>query len=170
MLVNTKRRKIYTDGQVLLSTNLAMTAIHRGAKFEDLNLINAEEIEKFNFFCSENDNDIQIIPTEINHATRQQQWNYPAEYDQLDVVEYFINKCNTDIERDRVMLELSLFQNHNLMKLLRWAIWFMDHVRANNEFIGVGRGSSVASYCLYLIELHMINSIECDLDPREFLK
>jgi len=34
----------------------------------------------------------------------------------------------------------------------------------------VGRGSSVASYCLYLLGVHKINSLKFDLDIKEFLK
>jgi DNA polymerase III alpha subunit len=35
---------------------------------------------------------------------------------------------------------------------------------------GVGRGSSVASYVLYIIGIHRINSIQYDLDYKEFLR
>lgn len=154
-----------------LSTNLAIKAIHRGANFTELDLIDDTEIELFNYYSDEHCDNIVLQHTlPIDHTERQQKWRYPAEYDELNLFEYFMDKCNTDIERERVVTELTLFCERDLLKLLRWAIWFMDYVRENNEFIGVGRGSSVASYCLYLIDLHMINSIECGLDPREFLK
>jgi len=35
---------------------------------------------------------------------------------------------------------------------------------------GVGRGSSVSSYILYLIGVHKIDSIKYDLDYKEFLR
>jgi len=35
---------------------------------------------------------------------------------------------------------------------------------------GVGRGSSVASYVLYLLDVHRIDSMFYDLDPSEFLR
>jgi DNA polymerase III alpha subunit len=35
---------------------------------------------------------------------------------------------------------------------------------------GVGRGSSVASYVLYLLGVHRIDSMFYDLDPSEFLR
>jgi DNA polymerase III alpha subunit len=34
----------------------------------------------------------------------------------------------------------------------------------------VGRGSSVASYVLYLLGVHRIDSMFYDLDPSEFLR
>ena len=39
-----------------------------------------------------------------------------------------------------------------------------------NSSWGVGRGSSVSSYCLYLIGIHMVDSIKYNLDIQEFFK
>ena len=39
-----------------------------------------------------------------------------------------------------------------------------------NVLWGVGRGSSVASYALFLIGVHKIDSVKYDLDWREFLR
>lgn len=146
-------------------------AIHRGADISRLDLIDERERDLFNYYADEFCDDIVIAPdTNIDHKERQQVWRYPSEYDKLDVDKHLLDKCTTDEQRERVQYELALFRERNLMKLLLWAIWFMDYVEQNNEFIGVGRGSSVASYCLYLIGIHMIDSIEFGLDPREFLK
>jgi DNA polymerase III alpha subunit len=43
-------------------------------------------------------------------------------------------------------------------------------MRSNNIVWGVGRGSSVASYVLYLLGVHKVDSIKYGLDIREFLK
>jgi DNA polymerase III alpha subunit len=43
-------------------------------------------------------------------------------------------------------------------------------MRKHNIVWGVGRGSSVASYVLYLIGVHKINSMYYDLDIEEFLR
>jgi DNA polymerase III alpha subunit len=40
----------------------------------------------------------------------------------------------------------------------------------NNVVWGVGRGSSVASYVLYLLGVHKIDSLKYNLDIHEFLK
>lgn len=148
-----------------------MTAIHHGASFDKLDVMNERERELFNHYSDEFCDDIKLAEdTVIDHKQRQQTWRYPDEYDQLNLDNYFEQLCTTDEQRERVAYELTLFRERNLEKLLRWAVWFMDYVKANNEFIGVGRGSSVSSYCLYLIGLHLVDSIECGLDPREFLK
>jgi DNA polymerase III alpha subunit len=43
-------------------------------------------------------------------------------------------------------------------------------MRKNNILWGVGRGSSVASFVLYLIGIHRINSLFYNLPIEEFLK
>ena len=48
-------------------------------------------------------------------------------------------------------------------------VYLVDYMRDNNILWGVGRGSS-ASYVLYLIGIHKINSIQFGLDWREFLR
>jgi DNA polymerase III alpha subunit len=81
-----------------------------------------------------------------------------------------LNQCTTDAELQRVADELMLFQERDLFNLLRWLKYFVDTMRANQVVWGVGRGSSVASYVLYLIGVHKINSMYYDLDISEFLK
>jgi DNA polymerase III alpha subunit len=43
-------------------------------------------------------------------------------------------------------------------------------MRDNNIVWGVGRGSSVSSYVLYLLGVHRVNSLYYDLDIHEFLR
>jgi DNA polymerase III alpha subunit len=43
-------------------------------------------------------------------------------------------------------------------------------MRKENIVWGVGRGSSVASYVLYLIGVHKIDSLYYNLDVEEFLR
>ncbi len=149
-----------------------MTAIHRGANIADIHVDNERERELFNYFSAEFCDDVYLPEPgqPIDHVERQSNWRYPDEYDELDLELYFTGKCETYEQTFRVLEELELFKEKEQEKLLRWAIWFMDFVNSNDIFIGVGRGSSVSSYCLYLIGLHMIDSLEYDLDPREFLK
>ena len=47
-------------------------------------------------------------------------------------------------------------------------VW--EELHENNVVMGVGRGSSVASYVLYLLGVHKIDSIKYNLDYREFFR
>jgi DNA polymerase III alpha subunit len=81
-----------------------------------------------------------------------------------------LNKCTTDKEIARASQELIEFKKRDMNNLLCYMIYLVDFMRENNIVWGVGRGSSVASYVLYLIGVHTIDSIQFDLDWREFLR
>jgi DNA polymerase III alpha subunit len=100
----------------------------------------------------------------------QRQWHMPEEYKVLDIAQYILEQCKTEEELQRVGQELLLYQERNLFDLLRFMKYLVDVLRKNKIVWGVGRGSSVASYVLYLLGVHKINSIYYDLDVAEFLK
>jgi len=100
----------------------------------------------------------------------QSQWHMPDNYHKINVLEYLLSRCQSDTERERVKTEYELFQKKNFTKVLQFLIYFVDTLRANNVVWGVGRGSSVASFCLFLIGVHKINPLLYNLDHREFLR
>ena len=104
------------------------------------------------------------------HKNNQSQWNMPEKYKSLDIAKYILNLCKTDRELQRVGKELLLFQERNMFDLLRFLVYIVDVMREHDIVWGVGRGSSVASYVLYLIGIHKIDSIFYDLDIEEFLR
>jgi hypothetical protein len=103
-------------------------------------------------------------------AANQNTWYMPQEYKDFDIAQYVLELCKTQEELQRVGKELLLYQDRNLFMLLRFMKYLVDTLRKNNIVWGVGRGSSVASYVLYLIGVHKINSLYYDLDITEFLK
>ena len=103
-------------------------------------------------------------------AAQQSNWHMPAEYKNMDIAEWVLAQCRTQEELQRVGQELLLFQERDLFTLLQYLKYMVDTLRANDVVIGLGRGSSTASYVLYLIGVHRINSIFYDLDIEEFLK
>ena len=102
--------------------------------------------------------------------TNQRNWLMPEEYKQLDIAHHIIDLCKTDAEIQRAGQELLMFQERNLFNLLKYLKYLVDTMRSNNIIWGVGRGSSVASYVLYLLGVHKIDSMYYDLDPSEFLR
>jgi DNA polymerase III alpha subunit len=100
----------------------------------------------------------------------QSDWYMPDEYKNLDIAKWILDQCQTDSERQRVGEELLLYLDRNLFQLLQYLKYLVDTMRKHNIVWGVGRGSSVASYVLYLIGVHKINSMYYDLDIEEFLR
>ena len=104
------------------------------------------------------------------HRANQQQWHMPDEYKQLDVAKYILDRCKSDAELQRVGDELLLYMERDLFDLLKYLVYLVDTMREKDIIWGVGRGSSVASYVLYLIGVHRVDSMYYDLDVREFLR
>ena len=104
------------------------------------------------------------------HKQNQNNWHMPDKYKQLDIAEYLLKLCTTDAELQRVGTELLLYQERDMFDLLRFLVYIVDVMREQDIVWGVGRGSSVASYVLYLIGVHKIDSLYYDLDIAEFLR
>ena len=113
-----------------------------------------------------------IGTVDMNEFDKLQQsvWYMPVSYQELDIAQWVMDQCKTDAELQRVGHELLLYQERNLFQLLRYLKYMVDTFRKNNIVWGLGRGSSVSSYVLYLIGVHKINSLYYDLPIEEFLR
>lgn len=104
-------------------------------------------------------------------AHNQQIWWMPTEYQNYPIVEWVLGQCGDDSEKlERAGIELIEFENRNCLSLLRYLKYLVDTMRHNGIVWGVGRGSSVASYVLYLIGVHRIDSLKYELPVSEFFK
>ncbi len=116
------------------------------------------------------DPEIYNISVEDFDKEHQKDWFMPEEYKQLDIAHWVLNQCQTDEEIQRAGEELIEFQQRNMIPLLQWLKYLVDTCRSNNVVWGVGRGSSVSSYVLFLLGVHKIDPIKYNLDWREFLR
>ena len=136
----------------------------------------SEDVDKFNEHADQNGQPKlkKYTPVDLNidkfDEICQSDWFMPDNYKRLDVEKYIKDKCTTSEEINRIEQELVEYESRNMYDLLRYMIYLVDFMRANNIVWGVGRGSSVASYVLYLIGIHKVNSIQYGLDYREFLR
>ena len=96
-------------------------------------------------------------------------WFIPDEYKLLDIEKYLVEQCP---EKNYIRLaeELALFEQNNMIPVLKTMKYVVDTLRKNNIVWGVGRGSSVSSYVLFLIGIHKIDSVKYDLPIDEFFK
>ena len=110
------------------------------------------------------------ISLSIFDSNQQANWQMPQEYKDLDIAEYILSLCTTEPELQRVGEELLLYQERDLFNLLRYLKYLVDIMTENRVIWGVGRGSSVASYILYKLKVHRIDSLYYKLDIKEFLR
>lgn len=101
---------------------------------------------------------------------KQNSWQFPDQYKNMDIAKYVLEQCKTDSELQRAGQELLLFQERDMFTLLKYLKYLVDTMRNHNIVWGVGRGSSVASFVLFLLGVHKINSLYYGLEIEEFLK
>jgi len=101
---------------------------------------------------------------------QQRNWHMPDRYKNLDIAQHVLSLCNTEAELQRCGQELLLYQERDLFPLLQYLVYLVDIMRENHVIWGVGRGSSVASYVLYKLGVHRIDSLFYDLSVDEFLR
>jgi len=99
----------------------------------------------------------------------QSEWFMPNDVKNFDIESHIISITPVGSEQ-RVQEELAAFKQHGYLNLLKFLHYLVQNMRSNHMLWGVGRGSSVASYVLYLLGVHRIDSIQYGLDWREFLR
>lgn len=175
-----EKGQIKTDkyGNALLTIEEGKKALLHGMDIDFAIFDDAQEVDRFNR------NSEQILGYEANirnplsdtmevqayHDSCAADWNIPDLYKEIDAKEFLLMLCDTTIERERVETEYAMFEERKLIPLLQFLIFIVDYMRKHKVVWGVGRGSSVASYCLYLLGVHKVDSIKYDLPIEEFLK
>jgi DNA polymerase III alpha subunit len=142
--------------------NIKRALVENDIKFDDvLQLENAPELIQYN--------KLDITVEQFDNQM-QSNWLMPEQYKTMDIAQYVLNQCQGEAELQRAGKELLLFQERDMFVLLRYLKYLVDTMRENNIVWGVGRGSSVASFVLFLLGIHRINSLYYDLSIDEFLK
>jgi DNA polymerase III alpha subunit len=164
-------------GQIIYDESDLVSMIMRDATIESLQGMLVEPgvtLEAASVYLEQVPDLIEYAFTDMTVAEfdvmKQNSWHMPDEYRHMDIAEYILSLCDSDEKLQRCGEELLLFQERNLFDLLRYLKYLVDTLKFNNMIWGVGRGSSVASYVLYLLGVHRIDSMFYDLDAREFLR
>lgn len=155
-----------TNMNVFCDTQTGLEILYRNRTLDDV-LFDKDIADEYNSVSDE---------LELNDIVSEPNWsldfNLPEYYRSLDVETYIKNLVQQESPEKlaRVEKELDLYKAKNLYDMLRLMIYIVESMRRNNIVWGVGRGSSVASYCLYLIGVHKIDSVKYNLDIEEFLR
>lgn len=167
-------------GEVIVNSQDVFDALYKGqtVNLEECLFDNLVDIEQFNNAVALNADHIPTLklfqPNSIDQntfdQTNQDSWFMPDQYKHYDIIDWLYCKCSTTEQKNRVTQELELFVQHNMFDLLKYVKYLVDTMREHKIVWGVGRGSSVASYVLYLIGIHKVDSIKYELDIHEFLK
>ena len=167
---------INDHGDVIFSEEDVIDILYTNPDF-DISKLHLSDIEQYQNSLKELGVDLPLLHTAPNRTDIDlfdkencEHWNMPEKYYQINVLQWLLDKCQTDQEKMRVQMEYDLFEKKKFIRVLQFLIYFVDTLRANDIVWGVGRGSSVASFCLFLIGVHKINPLLYNLDITEFLR
>lgn len=172
-LIKLKDRVIDPYGNVLYFSDSLLELLYMG-------------INSKNILFSEKDKDVLLynkysvdekyeLPKYIeSNLKRKEKWFYPDEYEQINLLDYFNNILNqkgwSEERQKRIIEEIKLYEKKDLIKFLRFCIYLSDVIKNNDIITGTGRGSSCASFLLFLLEIHLVDSVKYNIDINEFLK
>ena len=168
--------KINETGDCIYTENDAMELLYSNPNL-DISKLFFENPKQYNISIMDTGlpfKKLQSVPSrpspKVFDADMINNWYMPIKYSKIDVKDYLLKKCQTQEERNRVEQEYKLFEKKKFIRVLQFLIYFVDTLRTNNIVWGVGRGSSVASFCLFLIGIHKINPLQYNLNIAEFLR
>ena len=109
------------------------------------------------------------------HANKSSQWQMPDEYKTLDIEKLLMQKLvtkglDTPQYKQRVSEELEEYSNRNMTNALRFLHYLINTCTEHDIVTGIGRGSSVSSLVLHLLDVHYIDPLKYNLNYKEFLR
>lgn len=175
-----KKTFFLEKGKVYYNSEKACESFLKGTPLSEVNIYDPKEKEIFEKTCEKLGVEIDLnIEDEMKDYNDEyienlsKEWLIPKKYLDMsieDIIDFFLSKTKTEKEKNRVIEEIESFSKINGLNFLKSLIYISDVIKNNRIVTGVGRGSSVSLFTLYLIGLHKVNSLEYDLDPNEFFK
>lgn len=133
------------------------------------------EVQEYNKYVQKD----QKIGVKTECAPLSRAWSLPQEYTSLNIIDYVFNKhdelvagmspAEIEARERRLTVELLALDARNLNDVVRALIYVINTLTNHNVVWGVGRGSSVSSYVMYVIGVHDVDSYEYDLNIDDFL-
>ena len=169
-------RALRFDGISIIEPSAVVDALLKEISPEKLRVTSiTPELEKFNSLVIKQDqlNQNGDEPVKLSFA-----WNIPQEYADIDLHEFItaefekiaVGLSEKDLEKacDRIFLELGEIERRGLTELFKTIIFVLKRFKEENVIWGVGRGSSCASYILYILGLHSVDCLKYDIPLTEF--
>lgn len=167
------------DGVSIIDPERVVDFLLHGAKPSQLRLVATnEETDQFNEHVAE-DEKLKLVddgPVNLKFG-----WKLPPEFLSLDVEQHVsvvfgerltglaYDSAQTEEAITRVARELAEFEARGLTDLLRVIIFVMSRFKETGQVYGVGRGSSCASFVLFILGLHAVDPIKFNVPLEEFM-
>lgn len=179
LFVELAERALRFDGVSLLHPEQVEHFLLRGMKPSQIRVTEiTPELECFNQHVSTNE---RLSDQLLEPISFEMTWRLPKEYLELDVEQHVsvvfrerlpalaYDSSQTEAAINRVAQEISEFERRGLFNLLRVIIYILDRFKETGQVYGVGRGSSCASFILFLLGLHVVDTIRFNVPLEEFI-
>lgn len=171
-------RTLRFDGVSVVPPDVVAHYLLRGVPPSMLRVAESSpDVESFNHNVSTEEELLvaQEEPVRLSFA-----WQLPAKYQQLDLVAHvgdalqqkLVQLKYSGVEQEaafaRVADELAEIEKRGMVDFMRTVIYILDIFRAEGVVWGVGRGSSCASFILFILGLHSVDCLRLDVPFSEF--
>lgn len=167
-------RTIQEDGSVVNTKSTLLEILYNGRDIGQCLIDDPQEVERFRIANKLCDTNLPgpIYSTELLYTGMEwrKYWFTPDKYRDIDLTAWCLEKCQSQEEIDRVKFEIAEFEKRDMIPAILHMIYCVDTWRKHNILWGVGRGSSVSSFVLYLIGINRLNPLKYNLDLKEWLK
>ena len=165
-MIQLENRILLNDGTSLVDDEYALQAIMKTGAFpKHLKISDSEDARSYNYIY----NTDVIFHGEPDVPDPE----YIKKFDFDDLVKFLADNPRDDTPNEkhieRLFMELDYFirsENEQFLGTVKNLIEQLDQ----DHVVHGGRGSSCASYVLYLLNVHPVNPILYDIDFREFSK
>ncbi len=173
-------RLLWIDGDSTVSESKAIDLINKGISPKHLVISEiTENIKRYNQLVPPSEQltikqhikspDLHwIVPPRILHINIEQLVRLKFQ-EEIQNQQWKTNSIEIDIRVQRINQELALYKYYELYDVLKVLIYIINTLQEKKEVWGVGRGSSVSSYVLYILNVHDIDSVQFELDIHDFL-
>jgi len=176
-MIQLENRTVDEYGQVSFKIKDLYPLIMKGYEIQKLLIEDGEEYQQFVQVAKAHDQDEMLppvyskpeIPVDDLMTAYRNEWLIPERFKHLDLRVWLEQFCETQQQKDRIHAELDVFEKYDLFGMLRSLVYLIETFRKHKVLWGIGRGSSVSSYVLFLIGVHRVDSLAYDLDFSEFL-
>lgn len=171
-------RIIRFDGVSIIEPDMVYDMLLRGVPPSKLLIKNFnKDIEEFNARVGETDS---VKLAHESPITITAEWQLPQKYKSLNIDEFIALKFETflhtanysekeqDLAINRIVDELQQVKQRGMIEFFQTIIYAIDTFKDTEVVWGIGRGSSCASYILFLINVHMIDCIKYNINMDEF--
>ena len=163
------------DGISIVDPDSLIEAILAGVPLTRLRTTHiTPDVTSFNSKVKHDDK-IKLAEDSVNLSLR---WQLPSKYVNLNIEGFILDKFqefgknlsteDLEIASKRVLDELDEIDRRGLSNLFKTIVYVIDKFKEENVIWGVGRGSSCASYILFILGLHSVDCLRYEIDFNEF--